>query len=117
MHIANRIPNRTHTFVDPYVMENTIKNTELEKFVDDYKQWLEQKPTSDKIDYVDFHGLCILKSEEENGLETKVMVNGTMNNVTASNALLMYKEIESNVMKSSFKKINQLLEEKVLSNP
>jgi hypothetical protein len=91
-------------------MENTIKNTELEKFVNDYKQWLEQKPTSDKIDYVDFQGLCIIKSEEENGLETKVLVNVQINNVTAANALLMYKEIESNVMKSSIKKINQLLE-------
>ena len=110
MHIANRIPNRTHTFVDPYVMENTTENTELEKFVNDYKQWLEQKPTSDKIDYVDFQGLCILKSEDEDGIETRVLVNGTINNVTASNALMMYKEIESNVMKSSIKKINQLLE-------
>lgn len=54
MHIANRIPNRTHTFVDPYVMENTTDTTELEKFVNDYKQWLEQKPTSDKLEYVDF---------------------------------------------------------------
>jgi hypothetical protein len=91
-------------------MENTTNTTELEKFVNDYKQWLEQKPTSDKIDYVDFQGLCIIKSEEENGLETKVLLNGTINNVTASNALLMYKEIESNVMRSSIKKINQLLE-------
>ena len=110
MHIANRIPNRTHTFVDPYVMENTTDTTELEKFVNDYKQWLQQKPTSDKLEYVDFQGLCIIKSEEENGLETKVLVNGQINSVTAANALLMYKEIESNVMKSSIKKINQLLE-------
>jgi hypothetical protein len=87
-----------------------MENTELEKFVNDYKQWLEQKPTSDKIEYVDFQGLCIIKSEEENGLETKVLVNGQINNVTASNALMMYKEIESNVMRSSIKKINQLLE-------
>jgi len=87
-----------------------MENTELEKFVNDYKQWLEQKPTSDKLEYVDFQGLCIIKSEEENGLETKVLVNGQINNVTAANALLMYKEIESNVMKSSIKKINQLLE-------
>jgi len=87
-----------------------MENTELEKFVNDYKQWLEQKPTSDKLNYVDFHGLCILKSEEENGLETKVLLNGQITNVTAANALLMYKEIESNVMKSSIKKINQLLE-------
>ena len=91
-------------------MENTTDTTELEKFVNDYKQWLQQKPTSDKLEYVDFQGLCIIKSEEENGLETKVLVNGQINNVTASNALMMYKEIESNVMKSSIKKINQLLE-------
>jgi hypothetical protein len=110
MHIANRIPNRTHTFVDPNDMENTTNTTELEKFVNDYKQWLEQKPTSDKIDYVDFQGLCIIKSEEENGLETQVLLNGKINNVTTSNALLMYKEIELNVMRSSIKKINQLLE-------
>ena len=87
-----------------------MENTELEKFVNDYKQWLEQKPTSDKLNYVDFHGLCILKSEEENGLETKVLLNGQITNVTAGNALLMYKEIESNVMKSSIKKITELLE-------
>ena len=110
MHIVNRVPNRTHTFVDPNVMENTTNTTELEKFVNDYKQWLEQKPTSDKIDYVDFQGLCIIKSEEENGLETQVLLNGKINNVTTSNALLMYKEIELNVMRSSIKKINQLLE-------
>jgi hypothetical protein len=91
-------------------MENTTDTTELEKFVNDYKQWLEQKPTSDKLHYVDFHGLCILKSEEENGLETKVLLNGQINSVTAANALLMYKEIESNVMKSSIKKITELLE-------
>ena len=91
-------------------MENTTDTTELEKFVNDYKQWLQQKPTSDKLEYVDFQGLCIIKSEEENGLETKVLVNGQINSVTSANALLMYKEIESNVMKSSIKKINQLLE-------
>jgi hypothetical protein len=94
-----------------------MENTEEQKFVDAYKKWLEQKPTSDKVDYVDFQGLCILKSEQENALESKVLVNGQIHNVTSGNALLMYKQIESNVMQSSFRTINKLLEEKVLSNP
>lgn len=97
-------------------MENKTENTEEQKFVDAYKLWLEQKPTSDIIEFVDFQGLCILKSEQEEDITTRNLVNGSINNVTAPNALLMYKEIESNVMQSSFNKINQLLEEKILSN-
>lgn len=97
-------------------MENKTENTEEQKFVDAYKLWLEQKPTSDTIEFVDFQGLCILKSEQEEGITTRNLVNGSINNVTVPNALLMYKEIESNVIKSAFKKINQLLEEKILSN-
>ena len=93
-----------------------MENTEEQKFVDAYKQWLEQKPTSDKVDYVDFQSLCILQSDEEEDILTRNFVNGSIKNVTAPNAILMYKQIESNVMQSSFKTINKLLEEKVLSN-
>jgi hypothetical protein len=99
MHISNRIPNRTHTFVDPYVMENTSLTTEQE-FIERYQKWIDSKPTSDEVAFVEYNHICILKEDLDDELITTNTVFCHINNVNGPNTLRIANEISKEVIKS-----------------
>jgi hypothetical protein len=51
MHIANRIPNRTHTFVNLNDMEQTPLTTEQQEYLNDYQKWLDKRPEKVSVPY------------------------------------------------------------------
>ena len=92
-------------------MENKTENTELENFIDAYNKWLESRPKSENLDFVEFHALSILLKEEKDGLSVRNVIGGHIRNMIPKNALQMYKHIEQQVQPNAMKQIARALKE------
>jgi len=90
-------------------MENKTENTEVESFITAYNKWLESRPKSENLDFVEFHALCILLEEEEDGLSIRNVIGGHIHNLIPRNVLQMYKHIEEQVQPNAMKQIQQAL--------
>jgi hypothetical protein len=107
MHIANRIPNRTHTFVDPNDMEQTPLTPEQQEYLNDYHAWLEQRPEKISVPYVFHSQLVLIIREDESSLDVKAEYANDINYVEPRNAQLMMLSMAKNLVKSFEKDISE----------
>jgi hypothetical protein len=107
MHIANRIPNRTHTFVDPNDMEQTPLTPEQQEYLNDYHAWLEQRPEKISVPYVFHSQLVLILREDESSLDVKAEYANDINYVEPRNAQLMMLSMAKNLVKSFEKDISE----------
>jgi hypothetical protein len=100
MHIANRIPNRTHTFVDPNDMEQTPLTTEQQQYLNDYQAWLDKRPEKVSVPYIFHAQLVLILSEDDDSLDVRAGYANDINYVKPKTAELIIMSMAENLEKS-----------------
>ena len=107
MHIANRIPNRTHTFVDPNDMEQTPLTTEQQEYLNDYQEWLDKRPEKVSVPYIFHAQLVLLISDDNDSLNVRAECANDINYIELRQAQLIIDTMPKNLIESFEKSITE----------
>ena len=105
MHIANRIPNRTHTFVDPNDMEQTPLTPEQQEYLNDYQEWLDKRPEKVSVPYIFHAQLVLLMSDNDDSFNVRAECANDINYVEQRQAKLIINTMPKNLIESFEKAI------------